>query len=207
MTMLEELIIEVPLGRPATLDGALDPDEWAGAYAETLASGIDVYFMQAAGDLYVGLRTKPRPVTSICVHRGTEIAVLHASAAVGTAIYRPAAGAWDLVRGFSWACRDTTDSPEAQAERDEYFQKEGWVGTNGLMGMALGMEFRIAMPLGTMRLAIANIGAPDYQDVASWPAGLTDGSQNLQLLHGPPPPHLLFSPGQWAVIATAPGAR
>ena len=52
--------IQVPAGAPPSLDGALGPDEWAGAYQDQLSDGGELYLMQDGDYVYVGIRAKRR---------------------------------------------------------------------------------------------------------------------------------------------------
>jgi formylglycine-generating enzyme required for sulfatase activity len=201
----DDRTIQVPAGTLPSLDGSLGPDEWTGAYHDELSDGGELYLMQDGDHLYVGIRASGTGsgVGSVCVVRGDEVAILHSSAALGTAVYERGEAGWQQTRGFSWRCRSTSDTPSAQEERDRFLQEEGWLANNGRMGVPGEVEYQIAMPEGSLRLAVTYIGPPDYEAVARWPTGLDDDCGNAQMLQGPIPEQARFAPETWITISPA----
>ena len=199
------LTIQVPAGVPASLDGVLDADEWVGAYEDKLSDGGELYLMQEGGYLYVGIRAigAGSGVGSVCVNRGDEVTILHSSAALGTAVYERGGGGWEQTQGFSWRCRSTSDSPSAREERGQFLQEEGWLANNGRMGTPGVVEYRIAMPEGSLRLAVSYIGPPDFEAVSHWPADLADDCAEALMLQGPIPEQAQFAPEEWAMVGPA----
>ena len=199
------LTIQVPAGAPTSLDGVLGPDEWAGAYQGELSDGGELYLMQDGEYLYVGIRASGAGsgVSSICMVRGDKVAILHSSAALGTAVYERGEAVWEQTQGFSWRCRSTSDAPSAQEERDRFMQEEGWLANNGRMGAPGEVEYRIAMPEGSLRLAVTYIGPPDIEAVARWSTHLDDDCGNAQMLQGPIPEQARFAPETWITIGAA----
>ena len=84
----KDLEILVPGGNEATIDGILSPEEWDPAYQTELVGGGELLLMHEGGYLYLGIRAKPEPVTSICLDQGDRVSILHSSVAMGTAIYQ-----------------------------------------------------------------------------------------------------------------------
>ena len=203
-TASQDLVIVIPRGESPVLDGTLGSDEWSGAYQAEFSDGSELFLMHAEGYLYLGIRGKRSPVTSISIDRGNEVAVLHSSAALGTAVYQQGESAWEMVQSFSWSCRDTTNNARAVTARTEFLEREGWVASNGRMGAPDEVEYQVAMPDGVLRLAVSAIGAPDYGEVAVWPTAVEDDCVNAQLLTGPIPDQVQFSPEAWAVTRVPP---
>jgi Tol biopolymer transport system component len=197
------LVVDVPLGAPPILDGVLEPGEWAGAYQDKLSDGGELFLTQDGESLYVGIRAaaKGSGVGSICIDRGEQVAILHSSAALGTAIYENEGTEWQQVQEFSWHCRNTGSSAAAQEERSEFLQAEGWLANNGRMGVPEEVEYQIAMPEGSLRLAVAFLGPPSFDSVAAWPQDLDDDCRNIELITGPIPERLQFSPQTWMVVS------
>jgi hypothetical protein len=161
--------------------------------------------MQDGDYLYVGIRAsaKGSGVASICIDRGDQVAILHSSAALGTAIYENEGTEWQQIQEFSWLCRNTGSSAAAQKEQSEFLQAEGWLANNGRMGVPEEVEYQIAMPEGSLRLAVTFLGPPSFDSVAAWPRDLGDDCQNIKLITGPVPERLQFSPQTWMVVSPA----
>ncbi len=204
MPDLQDAALEIPSAEHPTLDGTISPGEWADAYQTELSDGGELLLLTADGFLYFSIRGKPEPVISICLDRGGEVAILHSSAALGTAVYQRGEGAWDQVQSFTWSNRYSTNSPEAQSDREEILAKEGWAASTGRMGTPEDVEFQIKMPEGYIRLAVSTIGAPDYDQVSKWPVNGTDDCGSIQLLGGPIPETAQFSPEDWMTVTAAP---
>ena len=198
----ESAALSVPRGSAPTLDGVLAPDEWKDARRIAIPGG-EILLQHASGSLYVGLRTTGRAVGSICVDRGDQIAVFHSSAALGTAVYARADTGWRLTRAFAWRCRNQAASAGATAEREAFWQAEQWLANNALTGTPGEMEYRIAMPAGSLRLAIGFLRMSDHI-LMFWPAEVSDDSRSLDLIGGDAPGTLEFLPEEWITVRTAP---
>jgi hypothetical protein len=202
----DEPNVRVPRGQSPTIDGTFSADEWASARQEALSDGSELYLVHDREYVYLGLRSSARGngVVSICLDRGQEVAVLHSSAALGTALYEPDGEEWQQTRPFAWQCRRTDNSTAAQQERDRYLEQEGWVANNGNMGTPEEVEYQIAMPEGGLRLAVTYLGPPNFNSVAAWPASLNDGCRSRQLITGPIPQRRAFAPGTWMTLQASP---
>jgi hypothetical protein len=194
------LDIAVPHGKEALIDGSLSADEWESATQIDLADDNQLFLMHAGGYLFLGIRGMAEPVISICIDQADQISILHSSAAIGTAVYRLGGGVWQQVRSFDWCCRDTTDRPQAQEERRAHLEDQGWIASNGRMGIPQQVEFQISLPGDSLRLAFSSIGAPDYESVISWPGGLADGCSSPDMLKGPIPEETQFSLEDWITL-------
>ncbi len=192
--------ITVPLGVSPTIDGRMSPGEWDGARQETFSDGSELFLMYAEGYLYLGLRANPADMIAgnIFLERGDEVLILHASAALGTAIYAPGAQDWEQTQGFMWRCRATSDSPAAQAEREAFLQEEGWLANNSRMGTANELEYQIAIPEERLRLAVTFLRASDIEERIFWPVNLDDDC--TRPTPGGMPTQLSFTLDEWATI-------
>lgn len=200
----QDMGITVPAGSEASIDGVLAADEWEAAKQVVLDDESQLFLMHAGGYLYIGIRTKPEPVTSICIDQPGRVEILHSSAAIGTAIYQPGVETWEQVSGFEWCCRDTTDSGQAREERGAHLQEAGWIASNGRMGNSEEVEYQIELQADSVRLAVSSIGSPDYETVVSWPGKLSDGCSNPDMLKGPIPEQTRFSQEEWITLTMAP---
>jgi hypothetical protein len=192
------------------IDGALSSEEWAGALVDTMSDGSEIFLLYHADDLYLGLRSATPERISANVfledvvqnadQGPDQIRILHASAALGTAIYRQDAALWHQIQGFDWTCRDSSDSEAAWAERAAHLQDEGWVAANAWMGTPNELEYRIALPpaLPPRRLAVSVMrsSAPDARTI--WPLTLDDDC--ARPTPGGMPQTLAFALDGWAII-------
>ena len=185
---------------PPILDGTISPSEWDGATIESFADGSQLFLMRNGEFLYVGIRAKePRTIAAnIFIQRGDEISILHASAALGTAIYRRGEDGWQQVQDFTWRCRNTGSSEAAQAERAEFLQDEDWLAANSLMGTPNELEYQIEIPDQDFRLAAVYIkSTPPYEEIP-WPGNLDDVC--IRPTPGGIPSTILFKPEMWLLI-------
>jgi hypothetical protein len=196
--------VPVPRGI-AALDGTFSSGEWSRAYVGQLTSGGDVRLMHDSGYLYLGVQRRADLVVTVCLDLGDSVAVLHSSAAIGTAVYRRAQDTWTLTRRFTWELRDSTMSAAAQQERQLFLQREGWVATNAFVGARTDTEFKIAMPSGRLRLAVVPMSVGSgYQEIAWWPGWLADGCRSEGLLSGYLPGQTQFATRTWIAVVAGP---
>jgi len=188
----------VPAGNPPTIDGILAPGEWDGAAVETFADGSELLLLQEGDYLYLGVRanTPGMIVGNVFILRGDEIAILHSSAALGTALYQKEEDSWQQIQNFNWQCREPGSSEAAQAERDAFLLGEGWVAANARMGTPHELEYQIELKDETIRMAVNFIRASNQNEKIPWPADLKDDC--IKLTPGGLPEVLYFSPEQWA---------
>jgi dienelactone hydrolase len=203
------LMVAVPPGNPPALDGTLSLGEWDSARREKFSDGSELLLMQNGGYLYLGIRAAGHSIWSVFLDRGDEIAVLHTSGSLGTAVYKRTESDWQPTRTFAWTLQDKSNSETARQQRKQFLETEGWLASLGTMGKPEEVEFQLAMPQGTLRLAVAFPLPPNYAEAALWPAGLDDDVRTIDLLKGNTPAQLRFSLERWGVVteAAATGAR
>ncbi|MFC1997292.1 formylglycine-generating enzyme family protein [Chloroflexota bacterium] len=192
--------IAFPTGDPPELDGKLMPGEWDAALVESFADGSELYLLQVGDYLYLGIQANlPGMIAgNVFIHQGDEIAILHASAALGTAIYKENEAGWQQVQDFAWRCRSSGNSAAAQAERVEFFQDEGWLASNGRMGKPNELEYKITIPEQNFHLAVVFLrSSPPYEKVP-WPADLSDDC--IKPTPGGLPLELQFFTDQWEKV-------
>jgi hypothetical protein len=198
--LTEQPAISVPQGAPPAIDGSLSPGEWDRAAVETFADGGQLLLMQVEGYLYLAIRadTPDMIVGNIFIDRGDEIAILHASAALGTALYQKGIDAWQLTQEFDWRCRRTDDGQEAQAERQAFLEQEAWVAANSRMGNSNELEYQIEVANEALRLAANYIRASNPNVKIPWPSDLDDDC--IKPTPGSMPAQLYFSPDRWGLV-------
>jgi len=201
---IEQFTIPVPQGKPHLIDGTISPGEWDNAMIESFSDGSELLLMYSEGYLYLGIRANASDmiVGNVFINHGDEIVILHASAALGTAIYQKETDQWQLTQNFDWCCRGTGDNEAAQDERNAFLQKEHWVGTNSRTGTPNELEFQIEMTSESLRMAVNYIKVSEPNVKISWPSDLDDAC--IKPTPGGLPEHLQFSPDKWVTINIQP---
>ena len=197
-----DLIITIPNGNPADLDGTISADEWKNAKQESFSDGSELLLMHNEGYLYLGIRanTPGMIVGNIFIDQNDQVSIFHSSAALGTAIYEKRSDGWEQIQAFSWRCRSANNSPSAKAEREAFFQQEHWLANNSRMGTAQELEYKIAMPEGLLRIAVSFTRASDTSTRIYWPTSLVDDSTVQP--QGEYPTTMQFSPATWMTVKT-----
>lgn len=205
--LTEQSTISVPQGKPLAINGKMSPGEWDSARVETFSDGSELFLMYSDGYLYLGIRanTPEMTVGNIFINRGDEIAILHSSAALGTALYEKVVGSWQRTQGFVWCCRKTDHSREAQAERDAFLKDEHWVAANARMGSLNELEYQITVTNETLCPAANFLRASNPNVKTLWPNNLDDDC--IKPTPGGMPAKLHFSPDAWATIGISSSER
>ena len=193
-------ILSVPQGEAPTIDGTLSPGEWDGAATDLFADGSELFLMYRDGYLYLGIRSiTPEMIAgNIFIDGGDEITILHASAALGTAIYAQGRDGWEQTQEFDWRCRSTGNGGAAQAERDAFLGEEHWVAANSRTGTPAELEYQIAVAGETVRLTANILRSSNPNEKTPWPADLDDDC--IKPTPGGLPNALHFSPDKWATV-------
>ena len=191
--------VQVPKGSPPAVDGKISADEWRDAARQELIGGGELRLKHDGAHLYVGIRGLKPGWSHVYVTDGDAVHVLHASAALGTAIYRQgASGAWQPIQSFTWAMRGTSHTEEAIAA---FLEANGWYANNNRMGNPTEFEFKITRRFlkgDTPRLTVAF--AADAKSPQYWPATISDDCLKQELLFGKTPPDLKFNMASWAKL-------
>jgi hypothetical protein len=190
--------IVVPSGILPTINGTMESGEWDEAAIGTLSDGSELRLIHAGGYLYLGIRgsTPEMIVGNVFIRRGNEIRILHASAALGTAIYQLNNDHWEQAQEFIWRCRETNESESSITARDAFFDDEGWVSVNSRIGTPNELEYKIEITGEPLGLAVNIIRSSDPNLKPSWPAGLADDV--ILPTPGGLPSTLEFTLDQWA---------
>lgn len=202
--------IDVPRGPAVTVDGRWDETEWSGA-AIRGEEGFEVAFLATEGLLQIGIRSSPVFVASLCVERGEEVHIFHASSALGHAVYvREAEGdGWRLSRNFEWRLRKKDLGSEPEAERKKHRSEHGWVASTIEMDRPDSpVEFQIASSYfsgGPARAAVGLLLRGESPSVDGWPLGADeDGCTTRSVIAGPLPERATFDTSRWGILSIRP---
>lgn len=192
--------VEIPKPSKAiNIDGVIGEQEWADALRQELTNGGELFLKGDNSHLYVGLRGLKQGWGHIYVWGADSVYILHASAALGTAIYRKGeAGKWNPVQNYSWSLRGASQSEEA---REEFLRSHLWLANNNSMGSRREIEFKVARAILTADPHIAVLYAADAQSPAYWPATLKDDCLKRELVFGNTPSDLQFDQNLWMRLA------
>jgi hypothetical protein len=203
--------VDVPYGAVLRLDGRLDGEAWHHAARVALADSAALSLQHDGSSIFLALRTRDERIGSICVARGAEVRVLHASMALGEVTYTAVDGGWRRGRDFAWGMRETDSGEVAEGRRAAWYAQHGWVATTAPMSRPLHvLQFRIAAPSAEeeLRVAVTHLAMSGEGSVGRWPAGSDDCSRP-ELVMGAAPEEAEFRTGEWALVrllspATAP---
>jgi len=198
-----DLIAIVPNGNPPILDGVISPGEWNGAKQDLFSDGSELLMMYHESYLYLGIRanTPGMIAGNIFIDQNDRVSILHASAELGTAVYKKRSDIWEQTQAFSWRCRSTSNGPSAHAEREAFLQQEQWLANNSRMGAPHELEYKIAIPDGSLRLAITFTRASDINTRIYWPVSLEDDCTKAP--QGEFPTIMQFTPSTWMTVMAA----
>lgn len=189
-----DLEINVPQGSAPTIDGKFSDGEWDGAFVSHLSDGTKLMMLHNEGYLFVGIQSRTMGVGSVCTKRGDQVWILHASAALGNAVYEKADDGWRMIEGFEWCCRGTTPNAEQQALLDE----NNWTASIGYMGKSNEMEYQIVMEDEPMSLAVAYYFSRN--EIPIWPPALDDDCNLYEVVDGTPSGSVQFDIDAWSSL-------
>lgn len=145
--------------------------------------------------------TGPRAgLASLCLAEGSRVRILHASAAVGEAVYERAGDEWKLVSGFEFKLRDTRKGPApTDSDRRDYLAAMGWVANADNSGER-PREFVIRASGSPQFLGVTFLSTSDPMTVSHWPASMDDGCREIKVAQGYLPPTARFRPEGWHLL-------
>lgn len=194
---LDSRKVDVPrTAKAIAIDGVIDNEEWSDALRQELTGGGELFLKDDGSHLCVGVRGLREGWAHVYVWGADAVYIFHASAALGTAIYRKGEGEnWQAAQSFSWALRGTEQSAEA---REEFLKSNRWLANNNRMGSRRELEFKIARDRLTDDPHIAVVYASNANSPQYWPATIKDDCLKQELVYGNTPPTLQFDKSQWA---------
>jgi hypothetical protein len=139
----------------------------------------------------------PRPgLAHLCVADDTRVRILHASAAVGEAVYERDGESWRLKSGFDFKLRDRRDALPSAADKQTFLSATGWLANADNSGKA-PREFSLRLTPGLRSVAAAFLAIDEPMAVSHWPATVADDCIALKMVQGYLPPQARFNPSTW----------
>jgi len=193
-TLLLSVTLQVPRGIAPTIDGSIAADEWNDAARVELTNGGEAHLKHDGMFLYIAITGAGNGIGSLCAVDGKDIRILHASAALGTAVFRDG----KATRGFTWTNRDTGD----MAARKRFLDAEQWFANatpraNPEREYQIRIDGRKEIPLTLAFLSIDG----DATKMHVWPAEVDDACADAKLAGGWTEGQFVFDPQRWGVLA------
>jgi hypothetical protein len=190
-------LVHVPHGGTPVVDGKVDDAAWSAAHSVSLGDGARVRMLHDGRYLFLAFEEAGATGWGfgvLYVAREKEILVLHASAQIGSAVYRPNdAGTW---------------SPEASRyawkPAQQLLKEEGWYANVATEGGADAREFAVRLDLvrnAPVALAYVRQEGENGRVVRTLPIGLRDGAADMRLIEGHNPDGLAFDPAKWVRLS------
>jgi hypothetical protein len=196
----QRLVVEVPYGPAPAIDGALSAGEWSAALQIVIDEARNLFLLHNDDYLYLGIDSGGRGYGSVCVLWDDDVHILHASAALGSAIFARQAQDWLLTQEFSWCCRERYPGPR----QVQHLEQEGWLASITYMGLPREMEYQIDWPEDGLAMAIVYQSGREVQEALRWPESLDDDCLNIVGWSGDLPDVFHFSPEAWPLFVPAP---
>ena len=186
--------LDVPRSTAPVIDGTIAAEEWKGARRVELTNGGHALLLHDGTFLYIALRGPRTGIASLCMPQGNDVAILHASAALGTAVFKDGL----VTREFVWTNRDTKDT----AARDKFLAAEHWFANATPRGhvdreIQIAIDGRKEIPL---TIAFLSFAPNEEQRIHVWPAALADACASMELASGKTEGTLEFDRETWGVL-------
>ena len=163
---------------------------------QPLTGGGEVTLREQHGELLVGVTGPRAGLASLCVADDTRVRILHASAAVGEAVYERAGDTWALKTKFEFKLRDGRTGPPTEQDRSDYFSSMGWVANASRTGDGK-REFRIRLTDAIRFLGVTFFTTNEPMAVSHWPPSMDDDCRAVRIAQGYLPETAVFRPASW----------
>ena len=125
--------------------------------------------------------------------------ILHASAAVGEAVYERDGERWKLKSGFDWNLRDSATGGPTEAQKLQFLESKGWVANADRTGQG-AREFSIRLTDTSQFLGVTFLSTTEPMALSRWPAAMNDDCAAVKIAQGHLPETARFRPDQWQSI-------
>lgn len=193
----ETSTVDVPKASPITVDGKVNEDEWKDSLTLDLKGGGQIKFKHEGEFLLIGVKGGKPGLSHVYLNDGKDIYVLHASGALGQAIYKKEGESWQPAQKFNWELRDQTANSEGSSN---YLKTNKWLASIPSPSTT-AREYKVAMKFRdgeVFRLAATFTNNPTSPQFFS--SALADDTLKRELLIGSEPRNLNFKKEQWAVL-------
>ena len=199
LSVLDGSQLALPRAATPVIDGTAAEAEWKAAW-RTTQHDTTLLLLHDGEDIYAAVKSPAYAITSIYVARGNELKILHASAAIGDAVYRrDAQAAWRLQTRFAFTRYKSPDDLIARGRG--FFDEHAWLSSHMRIGAPGDTEFRMqGRAIEGARVAVTYYD-PDRRSVLlAFPAGLTGDVVSHELQAGFVPEVVRIQPESWVTL-------
>lgn len=164
-----------------------------------LTGGGEVTLTRSGEFLDVAVQGPRAGLASLCVGDDSRVRILHASAAVGEAIYEKDADRWTLKSGFEWKLRDARTGPPTDEQVKAFLASAGWTA-NASRAADPRRIFRIRLTERTRYLGVTFFTTDEPMAVSYWPDTIDDDCRAVKVAQGFLPETPRFDPRRWHPI-------
>ena len=161
-----------------------------------LTGGGEVTITSNGDFLDVAVKGPRSGLASLCVGDDRTVRILHASAAVGEAIYERDGDSWKLRTGFEWKLRDASTGPPSEEQVKQFFASTGWTANPSRTGDPQ-RNFRIRVTDRTRYLGVTFLTTSEPMAVSYSPAAMNDDCRAVKISQGYLPETARFDPRNW----------
>lgn len=200
------LLVSCATRPPIIPDGQLTDAEWKSSQRTGLGEAGRISVLEDEAGVRVALAAGNDGIASLFVFDGERVHVLHASAALGTAVFvRDSGGHWRNTQDFTWEARQPDDAAACEAFR----AKHGWLAnvTPPRPGQQHGGDREFVVDLAhfrksePLRIAAGYLHLrKDAFSVDAWPANVQDAVTSIPLHQGVVAGDYAFTPERWHAV-------
>lgn len=199
LSVLDGSQLALPRAATPIVDGTAGEDEWKAAWRSTQRD-TTLLLLHDGEDIYAAVKSPVIAITSIYVARGDELKILHASAAIGEAVYRrDSAGEWRLQTKFGFTRYKSSEDILARGKT--FFDDHGWLSSHMRLGAPGDTEFRLrGRSLDGARVAVTYYDPERRNVLFAYPQGLTGDVVAHEIQAGYTPEVLKIQPESWVTL-------
>jgi hypothetical protein len=164
--------------------------------ASNMIGGGDVTLRLSQEELHVTVTGPRAGLASLCIGDESRVRILHASAAVGEAVYERSGAQWVLTSKFEFKLRDTRTGGPTESDRAQYRSSMGWVANASRTGEG-ARNFAVHLTERIRFVGVTFLATDQPMAVSYWPASMDDGCREIKVAQGYLPDTAQFRPAGW----------
>jgi len=202
--------VNIPSGKPITVDGVADPNEWDDAADIEFRGGDYIKIKQDGTYLLMAIKGEKLGISSLAFHSDDEVRIFHASSGLITAVYKNQGDHWvqtEEFRSEGQILARAEDGDEAKMAKN--LELYGWCANILAIKPPADFdeqnitEFKISLDHfenGASTMSVVFSQRTAEIRLAHAPIDLADGSLNNPMVHGSNVEVLQFEPQTWLLL-------